>query len=82
VSAHSTGFVCLAPKCGQARHRGTPVCRHHWRKVPYDLRERLKEARGPRFVEADRNIAMAPMPEYEMEYISAQHAILEFLETE
>jgi hypothetical protein len=73
------GATCLVPGCGLARRKGLPVCGPHWSKTPFDLRERLKDARG---YAHDPTEALTGREADDMEYISAQHAIVEYLENE
>ena len=67
----------MVSDCDRARKPGFPVCRFHWSLTPFDLKERLRDARGYAHDEDD---TLAARERDDMEYISAQHAIIEYLE--
>lgn len=75
----SNDRTCLKGGCGLQRKRGIPVCAPHWRRVPFDLKERLREARGSSIQLESRDVSQLNATD-DMEYISAMHAVVEYLE--
>lgn len=65
-SQHDGAWDCRIPDCPRFGTEARPICRSHWRRLPEDIRLRLRDAMDD--------------PSDRFEYEAAIHMAQEFLE--